>query len=147
MTALILREGFDPVRRLPLRRRLRLAGEVLAAYLVTRISLSRNGLPATLERVRRARDVQRLDADDAYSRYAAYRLGQVVEKVLQYLPDARCLTRSIVLVALLARRGVASTLVIGVSPAPDFKAHAWVELEGVPLLPTGESEYSRLAEL
>jgi hypothetical protein len=48
---------------------------------------------------------------------------------------------------LLARRGVAATLVIGVRPGAEFAAHAWVEREGRPLLPGGEPEYKRITEL
>lgn len=146
MTAALLREGFDPARRLPYRRRPRLTAEVLVAYLLTRRSLSRHGLRATLDAVRRANagGEGRVDAANAYT---AYRLGRIVERVLRFLPDARCLTRSLVLVEMLARRGIGSTLVIGVAPAPDFRAHAWVELDGIAVLPAHETEYSRLVEL
>jgi hypothetical protein len=57
--------------------------------------------------------------------------------------------RSLVLTALLSRRGIASTLVIGVRPGGEFGAHAWVEHEGAPLLPSGatgsaETPFERL---
>jgi hypothetical protein len=69
-------------------------------------------------------------------------------RVLERLPsDSRCLTRSLVVTRVLARRGIGASLVIGVAPAPNFAAHAWVELDGVPLLPALESTYSRLVEL
>ena len=61
--------------------------------------------------------------------------------------DARCLVRSVVLVALLARRSVATTLVIGIQPGDRLKAHAWVELDGQALLPDGGRQYERLTEL
>jgi hypothetical protein len=54
---------------------------------------------------------------------------------------------SLVLVELLARRGTSSSLVIGVSPGSSFGAHAWVELEGRPLLPPHGESFQRLAEL
>ena len=76
------------------------------------------------------------------------RLARAVRRTLRTLPaDSRCLMQSLVLTRLLARRGRSASLVIGVSPAGTFTAHAWVEREGVPLLPTHEDEFSRLAEL
>jgi Transglutaminase-like superfamily len=61
--------------------------------------------------------------------------------------DTRCLVRSVVLVGLLARRSVATTLVIGVLPGDRLRAHAWVELDGQALLDDGGSRYERLTEL
>jgi hypothetical protein len=55
--------------------------------------------------------------------------------------------RSLVLTRLLARRGVPSTLIIGVSAAPEFAAHAWVEHAGRPLLPSFGPAFARLVEL
>lgn len=126
-----------------------LASEVLLAYFGVRRSLARRGLETTLAG---ARDVpssfgERSEPGAADGRYVGYRLGQIVERVLRFLPDARCLTRSIVLIRLLARRGIVAKLVIGVSPAPAFRAHAWVEVDGIALLPAYEQEYSRLVEL
>jgi hypothetical protein len=48
---------------------------------------------------------------------------------------------------MLVRRGIESSLVIGVRPEPSFEAHAWVECAGTPLLPTGDEPYGRLVEL
>jgi hypothetical protein len=71
-----------------------------------------------------------------------------VGRTLGALPaDAQCLTRSLVLTSLLARRGIASSLVIGVKPEPEFEAHAWVESNGTPLLPPNEGEFTRLVEI
>jgi hypothetical protein len=76
------------------------------------------------------------------------RLGLAVVRVLRYVPaDSRCLMRSLVLTGLLARRGVYAKVVIGVRPAPSFGAHAWVEVDGVALLPTNEPEFHRLVEI
>ena len=61
--------------------------------------------------------------------------------------DARCLARSLTLTRLLARRGLPGTVVIGVRNEPEFAAHAWVELEGAPLLPDGGAEFTRLTEV
>jgi hypothetical protein len=75
-------------------------------------------------------------------------LSNAVERVLSKLPtDSRCLVRSLVLLWLLERRGTTGTLVIGVSPKPEFEAHAWVEHEGRPLLPSGEGQYARMVEI
>ncbi|MGH2843253.1 MAG: lasso peptide biosynthesis protein [Solirubrobacteraceae bacterium] len=40
-----------------------------------------------------------------------------------------------------------STLVIGAHPQPDFAAHAWIEHDGSPVLPTAGFADSRLLEL
>lgn len=86
------------------------------------------------------------DEQSAY--LSGLRLGRAVSRTLRLLPtDSRCLVRSLVLTGLLARRGLSSTLVIGVRPEPEFAAHAWVEHAGEPLLQTGEGRYGRLAEI
>ena len=148
MTAVSMHEGLQPRRRLPVRQRFSLAAEIVSGYLNARKRLAREGLPAALAAARSGVPAVKQESGAAAdTRYAAYRLGQLVERILHFFPDARCLIRSIVLVGMLARRGVASTLVIGVSPAPDFRAHAWVELDGNALLPAYKTEYSRLTEL
>ena len=53
----------------------------------------------------------------------------------------------LVLLELVSRRGIAATVVIGVQAGPDFKAHAWLETNGMPLLWAGGPEYERLLEL
>jgi hypothetical protein len=78
----------------------------------------------------------------------ARRLAYAVSLTLALLPDdPRCLARSLVLIELLARRGIAATLVIGTSPSSDFSAHAWVELDGEALLSPAGFADGRLAEL
>ncbi len=79
----------------------------------------------------------------------AARLARATRRTLRLLPgDTRCLAQSLVLSALLARRGVASRLVIGVAPGAQFGAHAWVELpDGRALLPRYASEFERLVDL
>ena len=49
---------------------------------------------------------------------------------------ARCLARSLVLSHLLRNRGIPNEIQLGVSKSADGKldAHAWVELDGVPLI-------------
>lgn len=96
----------------------------------------RGGAPANSGRVSQAALVE------------SGRLGAVVARVLGPLPvDSRCLTQSLVLSRLLARREIPSRLVIGVSPGEAFGAHAWVEVDGHPVLPTGDGQFSRLVEL
>jgi hypothetical protein len=54
--------------------------------------------------------------------------------------------RALVLTALLARRGIDSSLVIAVQTEP-FGGHAWVERQGVPLLPAAGPPFLRIVEL
>lgn len=68
----------------------------------------------------------------------AYRVERIAWSVAaagrHHLYPIRCLARSFVLQAMLARRGVPSTLRIGVRKEDGrFEAHAWVEHEGRPL--------------
>ena len=100
--------------------------------------------------VREVVDVLRQGAVDVHDPYDAYRigrrLGQPVRRTLDPLPwDSRCLMRSLVLLRMLARRGVVCQLVIGVRPGEKFEAHAWIEHDGHPLLPT--LGYERLTVL
>ena len=70
------------------------------------------------------------------------------ERVVARIPgDSRCLMRSLVVLAMLARRGVDARLVLAARPTPEFAAHAWVERTGDPLLPTRGFGDARLAEL
>ena len=75
-------------------------------------------------------------------------LGVAVARTLAFVPgDTRCLARSLVLGTLLARRGIPATLVIGAHAAPSFRAHAWVEHAGQPVLSPGDGTFGRLVEL
>jgi hypothetical protein len=127
-------------------RRAALALEVLAAYVAVRWRLWRAGdFPAALAAVRAvpARSVTSADR-----RALARRLGRAVVRTLALLPaDSRCLVRSLVLVRLLARRGIPARLVLGVTPGEGFAAHAWVEQDGAPVLATGGDRFQRLVEL
>ncbi len=76
----------------------------------------------------------------------AVRLGSIVGQVLKVLPtDGRCLIQSLVLTRMLAARDIDSRVVIGVRVDDGFAAHAWVEYEGRPVLPSGH--FDRLHEL
>jgi hypothetical protein len=107
--------------------------EILLAYARVRWLLWRHGVRPTLDALRgeRAAAPQNLLAlDDT-------RLASATARVLQLLPtDGRCLMRSLVLLALLARRGRDATLMIGVEPGRELRAHSWLETDGRPILPT-----------
>jgi hypothetical protein len=121
-------------KRMPADLRLRVALEIMTTYATVRWRLLRGDVSRVVETLRGG-------AVDAHSPYDAYRLGrrlgQPVRRTLDPLPwDSRCLMRSLVLLRMLARRGVVCRLVIGVRPGETFEAHAWIEHEGHPLLPT-----------
>ena len=131
--------------RLPAASKLRLSVEVIVAYARARRALRRHDLPAAAAAMRRAPDRHHHACDDAYG--TGLRLGRVVLRVLGLLPrDPRCLMTSLVLTALLARRGIPATLVVGVRPDP-FAAHAWVEHRGRPLLAPATAPFERLVEV
>jgi hypothetical protein len=143
---LVTPHGDDP---LTASQRVALTIEVLATYCTVRWAIRGDDLPGAVERLRRDFDGAAPAAAVEEDRHGpASRLGYVVGSILRLLPtDSRCLMRSLVLTTLLARRGVPSTLIIGVSPAPEFKAHAWVEYAGRPLLPSYGTMFARLVEL
>ena len=124
----------------------RLAAEVLATYARVRWLMRREQLPVLVDRLRRGPGAQH-PLGDRRVFWNGVRLGAIVGKVLSPLPaDSRCLARSLVLTALLARRGIPSSLVIGVRGGPSFAAHAWVEYDGWPLLRDEGRTYRRLVE-
>jgi hypothetical protein len=134
--------------RLPAARKVQLAVEILGVYVRIRRLIKHSELPRILELVRVAPTVRRRlplsEPDDSA------RLGRVVGRTLRRLPaDTRCLTRSLVLVALLARRGIAASLVIAVRPDNDLSlvAHAWVEMDGRPVLAPAGPDHGRLVTL
>jgi hypothetical protein len=133
-----------------------------ARWLVSRLPLGAEVL-RTYVRVHRANrraDVRRVLRDlragprtitvepAAVARTAA-RLAGATQRVLRLIPaDTRCLNQSLVLSALLARRGIDSRVVIGVSSSQEaFGAHAWVEVDGRPLLARERDGHARLVEL
>jgi hypothetical protein len=138
----------DLSRSLSPRRKLGLSLEIMAVYAHVRWLLRRSDLPETL-RVLRTVDTAPPSWDDrGVVELAGLRLGRAVGRTLDALPvDSRCLTRSLILVRLLARRGIESSLVIGVSAEPEFGAHAWVEAGERALLPRNGSTFERLVRL
>jgi hypothetical protein len=128
--------------------RLVLGGEVLLTYVRVRLLLWRQDLPSVVAAIGAEDPAPPPQAEGIASVKLGARLARVTSRCLAPLPsDSRCLAQSLVLMALMARRGVASALVIGVRPGSDFGAHAWVEREGMPLLPSGGDTYSRLLAL
>lgn len=124
-----------------------LAAEILLAYLRARRELRRSPIDRAVARLRSYRPVPSRPSD-ATSREEARRLGWAVVRVLGLLPgDTRCLRRSLVLLQLLARRGIANRLVIGARTDPEFLAHAWVECDGVAVLSPLDGSFGRLVEI
>lgn len=137
----------DPERRLSAAAKARLGGEILGTYARVRWLLWRRDLPGVVAAIE-GDGPGPADGGPAASLRAGQRLSRATCRLLGPLPaDSRCLVRSLVLMALLARRGVASALVIGVRPGEDFAAHAWLERDRTPLLPSGDGAYGRLLEL
>jgi Transglutaminase-like superfamily len=125
---------------------MRLATEIVVAYLCARRELRQAPIETAVERLRRQGLAGGRSGPEALQEAA--RLGRAVVRMLVLLPgDTRCLRRSLVLTQLLARRGISSRLVIGARTAPDFLAHAWVEFEGIPVLDPEGNSFGRLVEL
>lgn len=130
--------------RLALPRKLALAAEVVTVHAQAGRALRRHDLRTAIARLRRG--APDTDGADAYA--AAVRLGGVVTRVLTPLPlDSSCLRLSLVLCAMLARRGCGSSIVIGVKGGSSFGAHAWVEIGERPVLPAPETGFDRLVAL
>ncbi len=135
--------------------RVRLALEIVLAYLLAWRALRRAPIASVLATLRApeshggAGDPGATPGEPADVVLArARRLGRAVSRTLSPLPgDTRCLIRSLVLVRLLARRGVPAKLVIGARTVPEFLAHAWVEYAGDPVLSPGDGSFGRLVEL
>ena len=124
--------------------RVSLVGEIVVTYAVVRWHVRRRDLPDAVALLRTAL-VAGLRGSLAWDER---RLAAAAERVLSRLPgDSRCLTRSLVVLTMLARRGVDVRLVLAARPSPTFAAHAWVEHSGQPLLPTRGFGDARLTEL
>lgn len=128
--------GATPAPPLSRPAKARLVAEVLRDYVAARQLVRARPLPETMAAMRAAGPVGATPVTGAEAR----RLGRVVVRVVGRLPDAKCLVRSLVLVRMLARRGTPAQLVLGVKPGTAFAAHAWVEVDGEPVLPPGDFE-------
>ena len=133
---------FSPVEKLLL------FGEIAAAYVHVRVLLRHGDVRSALAAIRAIRPTHAAPGEERVLEFAG-RLGAVVDGRLRHLPgDTRCLTRSLVLMHMLSRRGLArSVVVIGVRAKPKFGAHAWVELDGQTLNQPMEATGSRMVEL
>lgn len=135
-----------PNRRLTRRQKLSLVVEIVISYAQLLWLLRRTDLPTMVERARRARPGLPAPADDVILHAAVVRLGRTTDRVIGILPkDGRCLITSLVVIRILARRSVDAKVIIGVRNQGGVTAHAWVEYEGQPVLPSGD--YHRLVEV
>lgn len=138
----------DHTKRLPLAYKARLLVELTSSYVQIRRWLRAKPVAEVAALARSPRGTQEPPQPERERREMALRLAWVVGRTLNHLPgDTRCLTRSLVLVRLLARRGIETTLVIGVRAEDGFAAHAWVELDGIALLDPDEYAAGRLVEI
>jgi len=113
-----------------------LAAEAGALAVLLRVALRLLPLPhvvTMLARIPRSRD--RVTTAAACARAAARASRRVAHPT--------CLFTSLTAFGLLARRGYAAQLVVGVARDGGFDAHAWVNVAGVPLVPSAR-EYSPL---
>jgi hypothetical protein len=134
------------------RRRIELAGQIVATYVRVRRALRRAPLDEAVRQLREGGPPSSTSRREAIPSQAdvadAVRLGRAVSRTLALLPgDTRCLTRSLVLSALLARWGISARLVLGARTEPSFLAHAWVECGGTPVLDPGDGSFGRLVEI
>jgi Transglutaminase-like superfamily len=135
-------------RRLGRLERTRLVIEIVLAYVRTRRALKRAPIAAALAGLRRQSPPREANRSVEDRLPEARRLGRAVTRALAIVPgDTRCLMQALVLTRLLARRGIATKLVIGARTSPSFLAHAWVEHAGQPVLATGDGLFDRLVEL
>jgi Transglutaminase-like superfamily len=140
---MVLARQEEAFRPLPIRGKFALAYEILRTYFHVRRLARDRDIRAVIEALRT--DVPVVGRDNA-TFVNGLRLGRAVGRTLRLLPsDTRCLIRSLVLTAMLSRRGIESSLVIGVRSDEGFEAHAWVEHRGTPLLP--DEDFGRLVEL
>lgn len=107
-----------------------------ATLVLARISVVALGLPRTVRLLEGLSRPQR-GAKSSNSRCGGFSdphiISTRVTMVAAFCPGRMiCLEQSLALYFLLRRRGFAPNLRIGVQPLP-FQAHAWVELDGVPV--------------
>jgi transglutaminase superfamily protein len=132
-------ERGTPAPRLGPVQRMALGSEIVRAYLLVRRLSARQPLPAVVAALRAAPAGPALVLPEPH--IDGVRLGRAVMRALVLTPGGtRCLMRSLVLLRLLARRGVTDgELIIAVQPGPAvLDAHAWIELESRALLPPGD---------
>ncbi len=127
-----------------------LASEILVAYARVRLQMRRGDIRDVVASIRSrpASGTAPVEAASPDDWLTAARLANAVTRTLRPLPtDTRCLSQSLVLLWLLSRRAISSTLVIGAHTHPEFEAHAWIEHGGRPLLTPGGFSDDRLVEI
>jgi hypothetical protein len=131
-----------PPRLLP-PAKLRLGAEIAWTTVRVRRLLRRNDLSETIGRCRAATG----QSAPAPSHHEVVRVARAVRRTLGAFPgDSRGVIASLVLIAVLARRGVAASLVVG-RPRNGYGAHAWVEVGGLPALPAAKDKFAHLVAL
>jgi hypothetical protein len=127
-----------------------LASEILVVYARVRLQMRRGDIRDVVASIR-AQPASKTAPGEAGSLevwLTAARLANAVTRTLRTLPtDTRCLSQSLVLLWLLVRRAIPSTVVIGAHTSPEFEAHAWIEHRGRPLLTPGSFSDDRLVEI
>jgi hypothetical protein len=127
--------------------RVRLAAEILVAYARARRLLLSRTAPDAVAQLRHYAHRHPVSSLPGRDLLVGGRLAHAVIRTLRPLPtDTRCLSTSLTLLTMMERRDIHPRLVIGVRAQP-FDAHAWIELDGRPLLPPGDAGHERLAEL
>jgi hypothetical protein len=135
-------------RRLNPIERAHLIVEILTSYREARRALRRASIAPAVQALRGDTQADGNRGTEHEVLVEAWRLGRAVQRTLRFAPgDTRCLTRSLVLTRILARRGIQAKLIIGARATPSFLAHAWVEHDGNPVLPVGDGSFGRLVEL
>ena len=122
----------------------RLGAEIAWTTLRVRRLVHRNDLPTALDRCRTAasRPAPMPSRDDVV------RISRAVRRTIALLPgDSQGLVASLVLIAVLARRGVGASLVMGVRPDKESGAHAWVEVGGLPAPVAPKHKFAQLVAL
>jgi hypothetical protein len=130
--------------------KLALASEILVVYARVRLRMRHGDIREVVASIRGQSTSGPAPsvAGSAETWLTAARLAHAVTRTLTVLRiDARCLSQSLVLLWLLARRGIPGTLVVGVHASPEFEAHAWIEHAGRALLSPGGFSTGRLVEL
>jgi hypothetical protein len=130
--------------------KLGLAVEIASLYAQVRARVGHQELEQVVAWLRRARG--RRSGQLRNGLIHRRRLAAAVARTLDVLPvaDSSCLMRSLVLLGILARRDLATTLVIAVrepTRTVPVDAHAWIEHAGEPLLWPGDDTYWRVVTL
>ena len=125
--------------------RVALAAEVVSTYTAVRWGMWRGDLTTTVQSLR-DRACGSWAEPNLESHFQGARMARATMRTLALVPaDSRCLMQSLVLLGLLSRRRIRCVLVVGARSESGFQAHAWVEHDSRPLLPSGD--YGRLIEL